>query len=237
VKIRRLPETDLARIAPLPYDKKFPALRQVRDGRPTNSYRPLRSSFPEILNVQSPMFAPVEQTEWAIVERQIQRLARTDKEFASNIGVAKALHQFGKAQRVFARSENFSPLFLSSSGNVNFWLDLLLALQGRAVIPFVDPRRSHGLTAEGRRFVFSMMHEHIRAAEPDFAEAALGVIQFTKGDDDKRNAVLHLDEGIKLFRFDELDEMVRETYQVWIEVCHEGEEDNRRRASGGGTLL
>src|SRR5690606_13799220 len=95
-------------------------------------------------------------------------------------------------------------------------------------------RRSKKLTADARRFVFSMMHEHIRAVNPDFAEARLGIVQFGDAVGDQRPVKLSTDEGVDLFGFDQLDLMVRETYDIWREVSEAREDEVRRKAAGGG---
>ena len=49
-----------------------------------------------------------------------------------------------------------------------------------------------------------------------------------------RAPTLYTDEAVVLFTFDELDEMVRETYALWHEVCAERTERMRNSASSGG---
>ena len=90
----------------------------------------------------------------------------------------------------------------------------MLTIKKRPLVPFFDPRRAKSLTIEGRRFVFSVMHEHIRAADPDFAEVALGVVQFSLSEKGPRIPAIIMDDGVRLFTFDELDRMVRETYEL-----------------------
>jgi hypothetical protein len=106
------------------------------------------------------------------------------------------------------------------------------------LIPFFDPRRSRGLTVVGRRFVFSMMHQAIRVADPDLATVGFGIFQFASGDEGARVLRLRTEESVTLYDFAELDEMIRETYAIWIEVLAEREAEDRRRASGThGPLL
>jgi hypothetical protein len=76
------------------------------------------------------------------------------------------------------------------------------------------------------------MHERIRAADPDFAEVALGIVQFSLSEKGPRTPVLYTDDGVTLFTFEQLDLMVRDTYELWREVCQEREADTRRRAGG-----
>jgi len=58
------------------------------------------------------------------------------------------------------------------------------------------------------------MHERIRAADPDFAEVELAVVQFARSENGPRTPVIFTDEKVTLFTFDELDQMVRETYEL-----------------------
>ena len=78
------------------------------------------------------------------------------------------------------------------------------------------------------------MHERIRAADPDFSEVALGIFQFSLSEKGPRVPILYTDLGVTLFTFEELDQMVRETYEIWREVCEERAAEMRRRAGGKG---
>jgi hypothetical protein len=113
-----------------------------------------------------------------------------------------------------------------------FWHPVVLSINRRPLIPFFDPRRTKTLTVQGRRFAFSVMHERIRAADPDFAEVALGIFQFSLSAKGPRAPILFTDAGVTLFSFDELDQMVRETYDMWREVCEERAAEVRRKAGG-----
>lgn len=133
-----------------------------------------------------------------------------------------------------SRSQAFFPLSLSVGEKVEYRLPMVTAVEDAPLVIFIDPRRGKGLTAEARRFVFSMMHEHIRVANPDLAAARLGIVQFGDAVDDQRPVKLSTDEGVELFGFDQLDQMVRETYDIWREVSEAREDEVRRKAAGGG---
>jgi hypothetical protein len=232
VKIRRLPETDLARIAPLSADEKRRQLRQHKAGRPPFSYEPLRNSIHDVINVTPDLFGPAEPTSWGRVEQLIWRRSKSEDEFKSNRAVAQSLHAYSIAEGVRARRQEIRALPLSLDLRVEYWWPFVMLIDGRPLIPFFDPRRSRRLTVIGRRFVFSMMHQAIRVADPDLAEVRLGIFQFESGDDDARMLKLHTDDGVQLYEFDELDEMIRETYAIWAEVLGEREAEVRRRGSG-----
>jgi hypothetical protein len=118
---------------------------------------------------------------------------------------------------------------------VSYWLPLILVLDERLIITSLDPRRSHGLTSEGRRFAYSMIHEKARVIDPDLAAAELLIFQVV-AIDDKRVLRTHFAGELPLMSYEELDTRVSETYADW-EVVQAEREQERRRAGGSGILL
>lgn len=238
MKIRPLPDIDLARIAPLAPAHQRKALEQIRYGRPPFSYGPLRGCLLDIFNVQPEMFRPVGPTSWNVIEELLAKRCRTPEERKANLQVARGLHHYATGSRILGRSQEFFPLAMSAGRKVAYWLPMVLIIDGRPLVPFIDPRRSRGLTVEARRFAFSMMHERIRAADPDFASIQFSIIQFGNVEGDQRSPRFHTDDGVKLFSFDEMEAMVSATYDLWREVCEEREIETRREASGAhGPLI
>jgi hypothetical protein len=237
VKTRRLPEIDLARIAPLPATLKRSALEQHKAGFPPFDYHPFRSALPDLVN-QADMFGPTAPTSWDRVERQIQRRSRSVEEFDANCGVARSLHRFAESLGMTARRMEFFPLTLGTGTRVVYWHPVLLLVEGRPTVPFFDPRRSRRLSEQGRRFAFSVMHERIRVGDPDLAEVDLAIFQFDSLDEGARGLRVHRAEGVTLFSFDELNQMVTETYGIWTDVLGERDEEARRRGRGSrGPLI
>jgi hypothetical protein len=233
-----LPETDLARIAPLPHDQKRKALEQLRFGRPPYSYAPVRNCISDILNIQAPLFGSLPRTPLAKIAQTIVAQARTSDEAIANLYVAEGLYNYATDHGLHGRSHEFLPMSIGVSEKVVFWHSLILVVAGRSIVPFFDPRRqTKRLTEEARRFVFSMMHERIRVPDPDFANIGLGIYQFSTGDTGPRAPILYTDEAVVLFTFDELDEMIRETYALWDQVCGERTERTRRTSGGAGSML
>jgi hypothetical protein len=239
VKIRPLPEIDLARFAPLSIDEKRRQLEQHKAGRPLFSYDPLRRTIRDVINVTPDLFGPAEPTPWPKVEELIGRRAKPGGEYDSNIMVASSLYAYAVAEGVRAKQQEIRALPLSLDLKVAYWWPFVMVIAGRPLIPFFDPRRSHRLTSIGRQFVFSMMNEAIRVADPDLSGVQLGIFQFEPPvDDGVRPLRLHTDQGVPLFGFDELDEMIRETYAIWAEVLGDREAEARRRGSGArGSLI
>jgi hypothetical protein len=238
VKIPPLPETDLARIAPLPPKHKRRALEQLRIGRPPYRYAPVRKCFSDILNVHAALFGPLARTPFEKIALTIRAESWSDDEELANLRVAEGLYNHAVAHDLHGRKQEFFPMAIGIGEKVVFWHSLILTIGGRPTVPFFDPRRqTKRLTAEARRFVFSMMHQRIRVVDPDFAEVSLGIYQFATPDKGPRAPVLHTDDGLVLFTFDELEEMVRDTYAIWNEVCAARTEERRSRSSGGGGMF
>lgn len=236
MKIRPLPEIDLARIAPQPDDMMRKSLEQMRDGRPPFSYRPVRSSLADIFNVQPEMFGPTAPTKWRVIDDALQRRCQTEDELLNNRRVARGLFEFAQSGQVTGRRHDFFPLQLGAGQKVTYWLPMILAVEDKPHAVFIEPRRSRGLTKEGRRFAFSMMHERIRAADEDFASIGLAIVRFADGDDERRPVRLFTDEGVDLYTLEELEAMVAATYRIWQDVCAERERE-ARKSTGTGPLL
>lgn len=85
MKTRRLPDLDVARIAPLPRDQKRRQLEDMRLGRPPYSYDPMRRSILDIMNIEAGPLASVPRAPWSIIEAAIRRRSRSaDEEKATS---------------------------------------------------------------------------------------------------------------------------------------------------------
>jgi hypothetical protein len=238
VTIRLLPDIDLARIAPQPKDMKRRSLEQMRGGRSPFSYKPLRSCYDDIFNIQPDLdFGAASPTPWATIERELAKRSADPTEFEHNKRVARGLYDFATSGRVIGRKHEFFPLAMGAGRKVTFWQSMIIAIDNAPHAIFIEPRRTRGLTAEGRRFAFSMMHERIRAADEDFAQVGLAIVRFDAPNEDRRAARLYIDNGVALYTLDELERMVAETYEMWREVCEEREREARRRSTGTGPLI
>lgn len=233
VTIRPLPETDLARIAPQPLDMKRKSLEQMNGGFPPFSYRPLRACYFDILNIQPDLnFDVTELAPWNVIEADLRRRSKSDNEFKNNRRVALGLHDFTTSGRVIGRKHEFFPLAMGSGRKLTFWLPMILGIDDKASAIFIEPRSTKGLNEEGRRFVFSMMHERIRAADEDFADVQLTIVQFGSPSEDRRPVRLYTDKDVPLYTLDELELMVSETYGIWQEICAEREQASHRPSTG-----
>ena len=235
--IRPLPDIDLARIAPQPDQMKRKSLERFKLFGPKVTYQAFRARFHDLLNIQPEMFGPAPPTKWAVIEANIKGDTTSEQAEQANLQVARGLYRFAVESDITGRVHEFFPLSMSIGQKVNLWLPMIVAIEGKAYAIFIDPRRSNGLTKDARRFVFSMMHERIRAADPDFADIGLGIVRFANSSGDERAVRLYTDDGIQLYSLEELEVMVASTYEIWREVVEERERDVRSRATGTGPLI
>jgi hypothetical protein len=237
MKIRRLSEIDLARIAPLDREEKLHRLKMLKAGRPPHTYNPLRASLGDILNLQPELFgAGGEYTPWLQIEADIEKRATSLSEAEFNLAVAEALYELGVEQRARSYSKPIAPWAVGYGQSLKYWWNLYTVIEGCPYFIFVDPRISNPLTQLARKFVLSMMNERIRVPDPDFADSRLLVVQFGKADDIKRVIRLFEPTDAGLFSFDELNEMIDETYQLWIEVLAERADEARKKPTGSTPL-
>lgn len=227
MKIPRLGETELARNAPLAPELQRKILLQNMDGEARMWYRPVRKMYQDIFNIGSSLFGPGTPTSWNVIEHELLKKCGSDLIWKHNSAVAKSLHECCIRMRISGRAHEFGPMYMgSAAGNVFYWLPMVLIIDGLATVVFIDPRRPISrLCPDGRRFVLSMMHEHIRKADPDFANVQLAVIQFSDGGDAAGMPIFHTDVGLTLYSHNELQSMVDATYKLWDQLHAE-----RRRA-------
>jgi hypothetical protein len=238
LKIRPLPAIDLANIAALPRADRLPALRAFKAGTPRFSYRLVRGATPDIFNAQSDLLGTIPPTEFSKIRYRIEANGTSDDEITANVGVAERLYDFAASNGVRAKRHYTAPFQLSSAvgTEVSYWLPLILVLDKRLIIPFLDPRRSHGLSNEGRRFAYSMIHEKARVSDPDLADAELLIFRVASVDD-KRVLRTHYAGELPLMSYEELDTRVSETYAEWEIVQAEREQERRRAGGGPGSLI
>jgi hypothetical protein len=237
MKIRRLSEIDLARIGPLDSSEKRHRLRLLRFGRPPHTYGPLRGQLGDILNLQPEMFgSSTEVTPWETISAAIVKAANHDAEAKFNLAVAKSLYDFALEKNLRSYGKPISAWPVGYGQSVSYWWNLYTVLEDQPCFIFADPRISNPLTREGRKFVLSLMHERIRVPDPDFAESRLVVAQFGKGEGGARTIRLFNAAEGELYSVDQLNEMIDETYRIWIEVLHERADEERKKAGGSNPM-
>jgi hypothetical protein len=234
MKIRRIPDIDLARIAVQPTDNKRVALEQLKEGWPPHSLDPMREQIGDIVNLQMGLLGDRRPTPWSVIERAIVKRSRTSDEGLYNIAIARSLYNWCSAQDIVSYGKSVPAWSVGLGHSLSYWNQYYSVLGERATFMFVDPRLSAPLTEQARRFAFSIMHQRLRVDDPDFSDAQLLILQFRKGDaEGSRLLIPHQVDGLSLFARDELNEMIDETYLLWAEVLAGRQERARRTGTGG----
>ncbi len=223
-----LPETDLARIAPMPLDQKRKALESFQMGWPPYSYAPVRASFGDLINLDTGLFGALDSVPFERIAQVIREASRHQKEVDANLRVAAGLY----AENWRGRRQPFGTMSTTIGQRLTYWAPVVVDMDGRPVVPFFNPRRDP-LPRDGVRFAMSMMHQQIRVANPDYEAVGLCVCHFANPKTGPRPARPILDSGVGLYSFEELQDMVAETYAIWAEVWARRLGGTRRRASGG----
>lgn len=214
-------------------------LKKMKSGRPPYSYAPTRKSLFDIFNIETGFLIGLPRTPWSQIERKLLLASKHDDECKANLRISRALYNFSDENRLLGRRQDFLPLSIGVSHKVKFWHPAVIAVQDSPFIIFTDPRTSSAkLTTDGRRFIFSIMHERIRVAEEDYSTIGLGIIQLKKLDEKTCSASLFAEENDKLFSFEDLNFMIRETYELWEKIQFERFEEARGKRTGtSGPLI
>jgi hypothetical protein len=233
----RLPDTDLANAAALPIAERHASLRRVKvKGVVTINYWPTKRRQPDIFNVRGSLLGDARAVDLEKILRDIGRECKNPKMEQANREVVTCLHAWAVANSVFARRYFIRPFQLSGTrGNqLSFCSPFVLIKGDRPHILFIDPRRQNGLSPEGRHFVFSMMHWQAREPLPDLRDAELLIAQFPMADAEHRFLSLHAagDLAQPLYDYDDVEQRVRETLDIWHVVELQRAEELRRRADG-----
>ncbi|WP_430475909.1 type VI toxin-antitoxin system SocB family DNA replication inhibitor toxin [Thalassospira lucentensis] len=243
MKISRLPDTDLARIAPLTLDEQIKQLRLIREKEIRMSYQQLRSVLPELFNMGSDLLGPSKPSPWKFIAKRLQKKCRRGIELEANLRAAKSLYQYANSEGIHALKQEFPPLRLGIHQEVRFWQQMLILIDGKPFIPFIEPRTSYGLSNDGRVFAFSMMHEHIRASDPDYSDVGFTIFQLGKPSknpdtgEKTRSTRVYFDHSVDLLSMEELEKMAATTYGLWAEVLAEKDAPAAPATGTGGLLL
>ncbi|MEG3088062.1 hypothetical protein [Sphingomonas sp. PB4P5] len=236
MKIRHLPITDLARICVQPYDMQRHALKQVKGGGQGPNYNPTRGQFVGIVNRQPGVFRAARDP-WAVVEKHIKKASRSVEEQEMNIPVAQQLYDYCEFEHVHATELDGYPISFSVGPKLLCWSPALFIYPDRITIPFLDLRRGRNLTREARRCIFSLQHHALRVNNPDYRdEVTLEVFQFNA--DEQRTIKVRAEDGMWLYSYDQLEQMITRTQLLWFDVLAGREEELKRRSGGRkGDLL
>lgn len=232
MKLRRLPETDLARIAPLPADEKRRALRSFNSGGGSWSYDPARAQNFNIANPINPLGLLSERPSIEKIRQLVSSSCTCDAQKDSCLEVVDLFETWFRGNASGAVERAVPSMAIGSLGLVRYWENFFVRLDERNSFLFIDYRRKKGLTAAARKFVFSMMHQQIRLSDPDLFDANLLILQFPQWKTGRSIVDHHVNDS-DLYSLTELGAMIDETYTIWLEVLFERKVTEPRRAAGG----
>jgi hypothetical protein len=238
VKIRRLSEIDLARLASLKNQAELErALRLYNAGGGAWSYEPVRNSTPDILGVRTAMFGAIRSVTWPKIKGQIARACRRGADqINANIQVGKVLFDYARGIAGWSAVDfPMGRLPIGIGESVRYWSDVVLEDNDGLFVAFFDHRREHGIAnAEMRRVVFSMQHLWVRERHPDLADARLAIIRFPSSRETRSVRVdWHIEA--ELLVYEALDARVRNVYETWARVS--AEKVRRGGMGGAGGLF
>lgn len=232
MKLRRLPETDLARIAPLDRDEKRSALRSFNSGGGSWSYDPARAQNFNIANPSNPLGLSSERPSMAKIRELVINRCTCEAQEKSCLEVVELFEAWYRSSSGDAMERAIPSMPIGSLGLVRYWENFFARVGDRNTFLFIDYRRQKGLTSAARKFVFSMMHQQIRVVDPDLYDANLMILQFPQWKFG-RSIVDYYVSDDDLYSFSELSAMIEETYAIWLEVLAERKTAEPRKAAGG----
>ncbi|MCQ8184582.1 type VI toxin-antitoxin system SocB family DNA replication inhibitor toxin [Parvularcula maris] len=237
---RSIPEQDLARIAPMGRDEKRAALQRLKKGWPPYSYSHVRNAFGSILNLKVGLFPDAEKIPLDAILAGIKDSCRKERNFEdaykANAEVAKCLRSFADREEIIGRPHDFIPISIGTSRKLCYWSPMVLQLRSQTCVPLLDVRKVEKLTVDAKRFAFSTMHQRIREGNPDFADVNLAIITLSAGRNKKRVANFEFADQYDLFSYAQLDQMVRETYEIWNDIWSERAAQAKEEASSDSNL-
>jgi hypothetical protein len=215
-----LSEIDLARAAAASDYQKRTLIKAATDGRGYPFYKGFRLNLSMILRVPLNSFVPAAPvTKRQILAAIVRACNDAAGEVEGNKSLGEGFMDYVTAHNVMGAEFNFDSVALGRAGRRKFWEPFILKIDGKKYIPFFDPRRDDGLTAEARRLIFSINHTYIRLANPtEFADVGFVIFQFEDTREKARKVIAHFYNGISFWTDQEIGTMIDKTYRVLDEV-------------------
>lgn len=190
------------------------------------------ASIADVFGLGFPLTGAGSPTPFRVIERTLAQKCRFEQQRTCLLTAAEALHQFIAREGITGRHRQFSKMYMGrAAGHLVYWSPMVLNVEGRPTVIFVDTRRSGRLSKNGIRFVLSMMNEHIRANDPDYANVRLAVLQIEYINNNTTELFFNFDDGVALFSLPELQSMIDRTYVIWDDL-HRGQQSSGKTATG-----
>ncbi|HEY4115419.1 MAG TPA: hypothetical protein VGM17_15290 [Rhizomicrobium sp.] len=231
-KKRRLCECDLALAATMADEEELRRfILRFLTGRPYPFYRSAKSLIPSILSIMSLVLIPSEAT----LKKAIARKCKKGRvgEVPGNQKIVAALREYAIAHKVTGVEFQHDKVPLGKAGLRQFWSPFIIEIDGKKYIPYFDPRLDWQLSPEARRFVFSVNHTYIRAADPAlFSDVGFAIFQFKKKADGSREIIVHFDDGVELWTDKEIGKMVDALFRMIEAVEAERATPDEKKKAG-----
>ncbi len=220
MKLPKLSEITLARNAAERETRQRAELaRLMGEDGPRWGYEPLTRLIPDVFSLCFPLAGPSKPTPFHVIERTLTQKCTHQKQRMCLISAAETLHKFVRREGITGRYQQFGKMHMGrAAGEVVYWAPMVLNVEGRPTVIFVDPRRSGRLSESGIRFVLSMMNEHVRINDPDYVSVRLAVLQVDYGKGRAAEPFFNFDDNVPLFSLSELQSMVDRTYAIWDDL-------------------
>lgn len=232
MKNRRLPETDIANWAFLPFSQKEKALiAWLKPRQAKGSYDPYRLTSGDAVNLQLPLYPSGQvATPWDKLAELVAKKCRGDERLLDmNLPVAKSTHQFALERGLSAEPVDIGALTLEGGFRYDFGPALILRYEGGASVMFPDLRRTGNLSPHGRRVVQSALNQRFRVNYPEYETLSLDIWRYR--DNDIRSIEVFSHSGDALYTYEELSRDFAETYAI-MNALRSGAEVERRKKGG-----
>lgn len=239
MKSRRLTETDMANMSFLPIAEKRRRLdAYIAPKKIVGSYEPFRSTIGDALNEQFPFLSEEHgATSLGDLEKRVSDGCKGDPDLlAMNLPVARATHAFSQAENLTAARHEIRPITLAFGHKYEFGMPLILRAPDYVCAAFPDLRRTNQVNERGAVFIASMMHQRLRANNPDFAELRLQIWRYANNFSRSVRAIQIPDE--LLISYELLIADVQETYEILHTAMRDAEMVKRSgKGSDAGPLF
>lgn len=215
--MRRIPETELARISGRSEDEQRKLLKRLKSFKPPHTLNPFRRSIKDIMNVNYELLGASDRTPWNVIEDRINASKETEVGKERNLSLARALRDFVLEFDVSSFDKPTLRWPVGFGNTVEYWEPFYSVWNNQASFVYFDPRQSNPLNEYAMRFAFSMMHERLRVDDLDFSDVELTIFRFGVGDQGNRFVRQFNAKSFDLYTRDQLNEMITLTYRLWVE--------------------
>jgi hypothetical protein len=209
----RLTNSDLALAATAPAHRRKSIIKAAAGGDGYDYYKGVKTNLAKILSLA---FNPALPAGRKKLKAAVAAACIADRDIRNNQSVADGLNTYVADRQIEVAAFDFLPITLGRAGTRTFWSPYILRIDGKKYIPFLDfrqgPRR---LTRDARRFIFSILHTHIRLANPtEYGDVGFVILEFAAAQNKIRSVVPYFDTGYSFWSDAEIGVMIDAVYSA-----------------------